>query len=191
MQAEVTILERIAQSYKAHHGVRLLCILLVLGAATSLFLLADGFPPFAWRLLAQTLPQIPALVAVRGQAALLALVGLILLSLTLLLAWGTILWLTSRMLAYWWYERQELRSFAADAAEAHYLAENEEVAYTPYFEQAEYAEDEQDDEENDFYQDEQDANYTEDEDDPYQDESEDYIQQSNYGRILPLSLIHI
>src|SRR5258708_35015604 len=69
MQAEANIVERIAQAYIAHRGVRALSILLVLGSDTLLFLLAGGFPPFAWRLLVQTLPQIPALAAARRQRA--------------------------------------------------------------------------------------------------------------------------
>src|SRR5258708_23343145 len=99
MQAEANIVERIAQAYIAHRGVRALSILLVLGSATLLFLLAGGFPPFAWRLLVQTLPQIPALVAARGQAPLLALAGLVLLSLSILLPWWVPLLLASPLLA--------------------------------------------------------------------------------------------
>ena len=134
MQVEVNMRERIAHAYRARRSVRLLCALLLLGAASALFLLADGFPPFAWRLLAQALPNIPALLAAHGLNALLALVGLILLSLTLLFAWGTLIWLTVQMLSYWWYERQELRVFASDAAEAHARAsvEPRSVANSPY-----------------------------------------------------------
>lgn len=145
MQAEANILERITAAYVAHRGVRLLCALAVLSAALLLFVLAGGFPPWAWRLLAQVLPRISALLALRGQAALLALVGLALLSVSILLAWWTLLWLCWRMLAYWWYERQELRNFAVDMQEAQLLAENEDEEYaTPsqklaQFEDEEYA----------------------------------------------------
>lgn len=124
MQAEANILERITQAYVAQRGVRLFCVLAVPVAALLLFVLAGGFPPYAWRLLAQTLPQIAALLAIHSSATLLALAGLLLLSLTILLAWWTLLWLSWRMLAYWWYERQELRDFAADLAEAQYQAED-------------------------------------------------------------------
>jgi serine/threonine protein phosphatase PrpC len=133
MQAEATILERITAAYVAHRGVRLLCVLAALSAALLLFLLAGGFPPWAWRLLAQVLPRMSTLLALRGQAALLALAGLLLLSVMLLLAWGALLWLCWRMLAYWWYERQELRNFAADMEEAQYLAESEDEANTTHY----------------------------------------------------------
>lgn len=122
MQAEATVLQRIAGAYAARRVVRLLCVWGVLGAGALLFFLTGGFPPSAWRLLALALPRLPALLAVHGQATLLALLGLLLLSFTLLLAWGVLLWLCWRMLAYWRYERRELRRFAEDAAQAHDLA---------------------------------------------------------------------
>lgn len=123
MQAEVNLLERITRAYVAYRGVRLLCVVLVLVSALLLFVLAGGFPPYAWRLLAQTLPQFPTLLATRGPGVLLALLGVLLLSVTLLIAWGALLWLSWRMLAYWRYEWQELRNFAADLEEAQYQAE--------------------------------------------------------------------
>jgi serine/threonine protein phosphatase PrpC len=124
MQAEENILQRIAGAYVAHRSARPLCLLGALGAGVLLVRLTDGFPPFAWRLLAQVLPSLPALTAARGPVTLLALLGLVLLSLTILLVWGALLWLCWRMLAYWRYERQELRQFAEDAAEAHSLADD-------------------------------------------------------------------
>jgi len=132
MQAQANILQRVAQAYVARRSVRVLCALGVLSAGGLLALLSGGFPPYAWRLLAQTLPQIAALEAARGPAVLLALAGLILLSLTLLIAWYGLLWLSWRMLAYWRYERQELRRFAQDAADAHFLAADDKTARVPY-----------------------------------------------------------
>ena len=84
MQAEATTLERLTQAYVGYRTTRLLCMLAVPGAATLLYLLSGGLPPWAWRLLFQTLPQTSTLLALRGQAALLALAGLALLSLTIL-----------------------------------------------------------------------------------------------------------
>jgi serine/threonine protein phosphatase PrpC len=133
MQAQANILQRIAQVYVARRGVRVLCVLGVLSAGGLLALLSGGFPPYAWRLLAQTLPRISALEAAHGPVVLLALAGLILLSLTLLIAWCALLWLCWRMLAYWRYERRELRRFAEDAAEAQYLAEDDNVARAPHY----------------------------------------------------------
>ncbi len=142
MQAQANILQRIAQVYVARRGVRVLCVLGVLSAGGLLALLSGGFPPYAWRLLAQTLPRISALEAAHGPVVLLALAGLILLSLTLLIAWCVLLWLCWRMLAYWRYERRELRRFAEDAAEAQYLAEDDDAARaTHYSQEEEFAED--------------------------------------------------
>lgn len=123
MQAQGNIIERIVQAYIASRGVRVFCVLAELVSVPLLFVLAGGFPPYAWRLLAQALPQFPALLALRGPVALLALLGLLLLSVTILIAWSFLLWLGWRMVAYWRYERQELRHFAVDAKKAQYQAE--------------------------------------------------------------------
>ncbi|HEY1348857.1 MAG TPA: protein phosphatase 2C domain-containing protein [Ktedonobacteraceae bacterium] len=136
MQAEVNILQRITRAYVAHRSVRLLGVTGVLGAGVLLFQLAGGFPPSAWRLLAQALPRISGLMAAHAQATLLALLGLILLSLTLLMAWAALLWLCWRMLAYWRYERRELRYFAEDAIQAHSLADEEEAFAAPFTDEA-------------------------------------------------------
>jgi len=141
MQAEVNLIERITRAYVASRGVRWLCVLGVLISALLLFVLAGGFPPYAWRLLAQTLPQLPALLATRGSSVLLALVGLLLLSVTILIVWGALLWLSWRMLAYWRYERQELRNFAADLEEAQYQTEErDEYAASQYADDEDFVE---------------------------------------------------
>lgn len=137
MHVQESLLARFTQAYIAHRGIRLLGVLLVLSAALLLFLLTDGFPPFAWRLLAQSLFQLPVLMVVHGQVVLLALAGLLFLSLTILLVWLALFWLISRMLAYWWYERQELRAFALDAAEAQYLAKEDDEEYLTHYASAE------------------------------------------------------
>lgn len=129
MQAQANLLERITQAYVAYRGMRLLSVLAVLLSAPLLFVLAGGFPPSAWRLFAQALLQLPALLAAHGPGVLLALFGELLLSVTLLLAWGGLLWLGWKMLTYWLYERRELRSFAADLEEAQYQAEGVEEQY--------------------------------------------------------------
>src|SRR3954447_23017787 len=103
MQAQGNILERITQAYIASRVVRVFSVLAVLVSAPLLFGLTGGFPPYAWRLLVQALSQFPALLALRGPSALLALFGLLLLSATLLIVWGFLLWLGWRMLAYWRY----------------------------------------------------------------------------------------
>lgn len=142
MQDEATMQERLIHAYVSSQTTRLLCVLTVPGAAVLLYFLSGGFPPWAWKLLLQTLPQITALLALRGQAALLALAGLALLSLTILLAWLLLLWLAWRMLAYALYEQRELRLFAVEMQEAQYLAQ-QEVHSTQRSASSEQLEDEQ------------------------------------------------
>lgn len=143
MQAEAPFVERLTHAYATYRATRLLCLLAVLGAAVLLFLLSGGFPPWAWRLLVQTVPHVPTLLAQRGQAVWLALLGLVSLSVTLLLAWWALFWLAWRMLAYGIYERSELQRFATDMQEAHHLAQEEEayaaVSRTPFTDQLEEA----------------------------------------------------
>ena len=194
MQAEANILERIARAYVAYRGVRLACALGIVSAALLLFLLAGGFPPFAWRLLARALPQLPALEAAHGQAALLAMFGLVPLSITILLAWGALLWLSWKMLAYWLYERRELRSFAADAAQAHELAEHQEITYAArYPEENTFEEDEEADfndyTKNYYAENDEDLNdYEEDEDElsAYQDEEENEDVDEDFWKTVSL-----
>ncbi|MGH2506774.1 MAG: PP2C family protein-serine/threonine phosphatase, partial [Ktedonobacteraceae bacterium] len=136
MQAEVPIVKRLTHAYVTYRATRLLCILAVLGAALLLFLLSGGFPPWAWRFLVQTAPHVSTLLAQRGQVALVAFLGLMLLAVTILLAWWALLWLAWRMLFYEFYERRELQRFATDMYEAHSLAQAEKtvcyVARSPY-----------------------------------------------------------
>lgn len=133
MQAEANILERVSSAYVTYRAARPLCTLALAFAAVLLFFLSGGFPPWAWRLLLLALPQTPALLALRGQDVLLALVGLVLLSVTILLAWWALFWLAWRMLTYWLYERRELRQFAADMQEAQYIAQDEEEQYAAHY----------------------------------------------------------
>jgi serine/threonine protein phosphatase PrpC len=126
MPANINILKSIIHSYIAYRRFRLLCVLVMLTMAFLLILLTGGFPPWSWRLFLQTLPHIPALLALHGPIVLVALTGLILLCVTILLTWVALFWVSWRMLAYWWYERQELRRFSVESGEAQSLAENEE-----------------------------------------------------------------
>jgi serine/threonine protein phosphatase PrpC len=109
MQADATILKRVQHVYVAYSRMRLFCMLVILGGGLAFFLITGGFPPSAWRLLVQVLPQFGVLWAASGLASLVALVGLILISLTILLTWLSLLWLVWRVLADWLYERFDLR----------------------------------------------------------------------------------
>src|SRR5262249_40584157 len=71
--------------------VRFAICLLLVGAAYLLFQIAGGFPPWAWRFLFDVLPRLPDLWAAQGFGVLLPLIGLLLLSLSLLILWGLII----------------------------------------------------------------------------------------------------
>lgn len=129
MQAESSILQRLTHAYATYRAVRSLCMLAVPGAAVLLFVLSGGFPPWAWRLLVQTIPHVSTLLAEHGQVVLLAFAGLVLLAITLVLAWWALLWLAWRMLAYEFSERRELERFAAEMQEAHDLVQEEQAYY--------------------------------------------------------------
>lgn len=132
MQAEIPVLERFTHVYTTYRVTRLLCLLALPGAAWLLFFLSGGFPPWAWRLLAQTLPHFAVLLAQHGSAAFLALCGLVALAVTILLAWWALLWLAWHMLTYEISEHRELHRFATDMREAHDLAQAEKLYATSY-----------------------------------------------------------
>jgi len=67
--------------------------------------LTGGFPPWAWRLLFHTLPQLPRLWGQRGLGIVAPLLGLGLLSLTLFILWGLLLVAAAWMALRWWRAR--------------------------------------------------------------------------------------
>lgn len=127
MQIEIPIAHRLSHIYRSYQAVRLLCLFALPGAAILLYLTSGGLPPWAWLLLAHTLPHIPALLALRGESVLLALGALLVLSLTILCAWLALFWLTWRVLACERERRGELRRFAAEMQRAQRLARKEEA----------------------------------------------------------------
>lgn len=97
---------------------------LILGGAL-LIPIAGGFPPWAWRYLFQVLPQLPQLWVANGAGILLPLVGLILLSLSLLLTWGILLLLIWKVAAQLQQDYLAHQDFQDDLAEAERLAEQQ------------------------------------------------------------------
>jgi len=82
--------------------IRIATCFLLLGAGYLLFQLAGGFPPWAWRFLFDVLPRLPDLWAARGFGVLLPLIGLLLLSLSLLILWSLIIFGISQSLVLLW-----------------------------------------------------------------------------------------
>ena len=80
----------------------LTCAGLVVGIAL-LYVCAGGFPPWAWRFLAQVVPQLSTLIASQGGTALLAFCGLLLLSFSLLVLYAVALYGTVTLLHATWH----------------------------------------------------------------------------------------
>src|SRR5258708_38104259 len=98
------ILEHMQTLYAPHKWLRIAaCIALPLGAILLLSI-GGGFPPWAWRFLFQALPRLPNLWAAHGPLTLIPLLGLALLSATLLFAWGALALIGIRLVLGWWRE---------------------------------------------------------------------------------------
>jgi len=79
--------EQVRRAYHRSLAARLVAYAVLLIYGAMLFVFAGGFPPWAWRFLVITVPQIPALLHARGIVVLVPLLGLVLLSLALLVLW--------------------------------------------------------------------------------------------------------
>ncbi len=119
------MLDQMKTAYANSRWVRIVVGISLLLASTMLLLLAGGFPPWAWRFLFQTLPQVPTLVQARGTIVFVPLFGLIVLSLALLVLWCVIVTAWINILIYWYHERQARQQFATELQEAEALATQE------------------------------------------------------------------
>src|SRR5260370_40941707 len=107
------ILEHMQTLYATHKWLRIAaCIALPLGAILLLSI-GGGFPPWAWRFLFQALPRLPNLWAAHGPLTLIPLLGLALLSATLLFAWGALVLIGIRLVRGRRREWRELQRFQA------------------------------------------------------------------------------
>ena len=119
------MLEQMKAAYANSKWVRIVACISLLLASSMLFLFSGGFPPWAWRFLFQTLPQVPALLQARGSIVIVPLFGLIVLSLALLILWCVLVTAWLNILIYWYRERQTQQQFASDLQEAEWLASQE------------------------------------------------------------------
>ncbi|MGH2493423.1 MAG: PP2C family protein-serine/threonine phosphatase [Ktedonobacteraceae bacterium] len=88
------MLQQFKIAYAFHLWVKALAWLGLLCSAILLLAVSGGFPPPAWVLLAQSLPQIGRLLAAHGLSALASFVGVFLLSLTWGIMWAVLLWVS-------------------------------------------------------------------------------------------------
>src|SRR5713101_428545 len=135
------IVAQLHAAYIAHRWVRIAACIALLPGAILLLYISGGFPPWAWRFLIQVLPQLPRLWAARGLLMLIPLSGLVLLSVTLLLAWAAFAFACIRLVRGWWQERQELRRFDQELSEAQYLSESmqQDLSVNPFSSRPELA----------------------------------------------------
>src|SRR5215469_5743814 len=88
---------------------------------------SGGFPPQAWRLLAQATLRVTHLWSLHGPAILLPYAALVCLSLTWLVAWGLLLGACTAMVNHWRQSRRERQRFEMDRQKA-YEAATQELA---------------------------------------------------------------
>jgi serine/threonine protein phosphatase PrpC len=116
------VLERLQTAYTTKGWIRIATRVGMIPSGILLLWVPGGFPPWAWRFLYQVMSQVPRLWAVRGWLIVIPLVGLVLLSATLLFAWSAFILASIRLIRGWWQERQELRRFEEEVLEAQYLS---------------------------------------------------------------------
>src|SRR5947209_3656690 len=102
------VLEQFKIAYDIHWWLRYITWCALIGAGLLLFKVSGGLPPSTWRLLAQVIPQVSRLFALRGLAILLPLSALVFLCLTWGVLWGLLLWGCIAVIWHWWRSRHPL-----------------------------------------------------------------------------------
>jgi serine/threonine protein phosphatase PrpC len=123
MNGKHMMIQRIHMLYIRHSWARLAAFVAIVVCGALLYLCSGGFPPWAWRFLAQTLPLLPQLLQAHGVAIVAPLVGLVLLSLSVLILWVSLVIAASKIAFQWWQDFHAHQSFVADLQEAEELAE--------------------------------------------------------------------
>jgi serine/threonine protein phosphatase PrpC len=118
------MLEQWKTAYSESRRVRTFVSLCLAAAGLLLYTLTGGFPPWAWRFLLRVLPQLPHLWASQRSAIIVPLMGLVLLSLSLLILWLLLIFAAYRIVLYWWHHLHEHEHFAMDLREAERIAED-------------------------------------------------------------------
>jgi serine/threonine protein phosphatase PrpC len=98
---------------------------LLVGAGYLLFQIAGGFPPRAWRFLFDVLPRLQSLWAAQGFGILLPLIGLLLLSLSLLILWSLIVLGISQSLVLLWSTFRQQERWQTDHDESELILEKQ------------------------------------------------------------------
>ena len=120
------MLDRFKASYMAHRRVRRVSGVALGASAILLAVLTGGFPPWAWRLFFQALPQFSQLWKQRGLGVVVPFIGLGLLSLTLFILWGALLLAAGWMALHWWRARNRQASLEGEESNPAYHAASQE-----------------------------------------------------------------
>ena len=119
------ISEKIKAAYRQYRRVKIAALIGLIIDALLITGLAGGFPPWAWRFLAQIVPQLPQLWRVRGLAVLPSLIGLCLLSLSLLILWVVIIYLILKVAFHLWQDYHSRQKLQEELRVAEILAEHD------------------------------------------------------------------
>ena len=117
------MIQKLKVAYRTYQWVRIAVSVSLLLSGILLYSLAGGFPPPAWGLAATVLPQIPDLWARNGVNVLLPLVGLMLISTSLLILWILLVVAAIKTATYWWQNVYGRQDFSRDLEEAELMAE--------------------------------------------------------------------
>jgi serine/threonine protein phosphatase PrpC len=116
------IRERLRAAYREHIWVKALTLLGLLLCATFVIMCSGGFPPWAWQFLFSVVIHFPALWHQQGSALLLPLLGLCLLSLSLLIIWVVLVTLGLYVVIHSLRDFSARQNFLQDLEEAERLA---------------------------------------------------------------------
>ncbi len=118
------MIEQLKAAYTTNNRVKIAAFAGLLLCAVIFAVLSGGFPPWAWRFLFFTvLPSLPRLLALQGGVVFLPLLGLLLLSLSLLIVWVVIVTLMIKMGIHLWQVYHSRQNFNMDLREAEQMAE--------------------------------------------------------------------
>ncbi|HEV2579320.1 MAG TPA: protein phosphatase 2C domain-containing protein, partial [Ktedonobacteraceae bacterium] len=106
------IFRSLKRAYDLRLSVKCLALLLLFGAALLLERIAGGFPPPAWRVLAQAAPQLSSLFSTRGLPVFAPFAGLLVLSTTWAALWLVLAWTALVLVWRAWFPARRTHSQA-------------------------------------------------------------------------------
>ncbi len=120
-----TLFYSLSAFYKEHLWLKISAFVGLVLSACCVIVLSGGLPPWSWRFLAHVLTQLPSLWKTQGTALLPALLGLLLISLSLLIVWVVLVFLLIKVGRGIWFDMSARRHFERDLAEAEFLAQEQ------------------------------------------------------------------